>query len=363
MSKNLISNKIDFKDSVGVLPVTKGGTGADDVEEVSSNLGLIRIVERNAENGVAGLDSQGKIPMSLIPAGVGTGGSTAVIDGPTTVTVGSTVSYTIVGYSSFETYTVVASAGTATRSGDTITYTAPATAQTVQLTVNGKAVSVDVVPVTAYVDTPAVTSPTTGATDLGPDVVITGSAFATTGGSDTHEGTDWQIATDTSFSNVVASATNSSTAKTSYTATGLAPSTTYYVRLRYKGTTMGYSNWSTTTSFSTKSTYGVSGIEQVKITGETSGERFGYSASISASGDTIVVGAYNAAVGGNGYRGYVKVYKLISGTWTLQGATITGDVINGYFGRSVSISASGDAVVVGACYADSDTGGAYIFDL
>ena len=29
MSKNLISNKIDFKDSVGVLPIEKGGTGAD----------------------------------------------------------------------------------------------------------------------------------------------------------------------------------------------------------------------------------------------------------------------------------------------------------------------------------------------
>jgi hypothetical protein len=300
-----LSNKINFKDSIGVLPIEKGGTGGDDLNEITENLGVIRTVERNAVDGVAGLDNQGKIPMSLIPAGVGTGGSTATIDGPTTVTVGSTATYTIVGYSSFETYTVVASAGTTTRSGATITYTAPATAQTVTLTVNGKAATVDVVPVTAYVNTPSVTSPTTGATDLGPDVVITGSAFATTGGSDTHVGTDWQIATDTSFSNVVADATNSTTDKTSYTATGLAPSSTYYVRLRYKGTTMGYSNWSTTTSFSTKSTYGVSGIEQVKITGEASNDRFGNSVSISASGDTIVIGAYYA----NSYRGYAKVYK------------------------------------------------------
>ena len=62
----------------------------------------------------------------------------------------------------------------------------------------------------------------------------------------------------------------------------LAPSSTYYVRLHYKGTTTGYSNWSTTTSFSTKSTYGVSGIEQVKITGETGNDYFGDSVSISA---------------------------------------------------------------------------------
>ena len=285
MSKSVIDNKAAVRELVSVLPVQKGGTGSTSPSGIRSNLGIIPANAKNAPNGIAGLDSQGKIPMSLIPAGVGTGGSTATIDGPTTVTVGSTVSYTIVGYSSFETYTVVASAGTTTRSGATITYTAPATAQTVQLTVNGKAVTVNVVPVTAYVNTPSVTSPTTGATDLGPDVVITGSAFATTGGSDTHVGTDWQVATDAGFTNVVASTTNSSSAKTSYTATGLAPSTTYYVRLRYKGTTMGYSNWSTTTSFSTKSSYGVSGIEQVKITGETTDNYFGYSVSISATGD------------------------------------------------------------------------------
>ncbi len=347
MSKSVIDNKAAVRELVPVLPVQKGGTGSTSPSGIRSNLGIIPANAKNAPNGIAGLDSQGKIPMSLIPAGVGTGGSTATIDGPTTVTVGSTVSYTIVGYSSFETYTVVASAGTTTRSGATITYTAPATAQTVTLTVNGKAATVDVVPVTAYVDTPAVTSPTTGATDLGPDVVITGSAFATTGGSDTHEGTDWQIATDTSFSNVVADATNSTTDKTSYTATGLAPSSTYYVRLRYKGTTTGYSNWSTTTSFSTKSTYGVSGIEQVKLTGEAGSDRFGYSVSISATGDAVVVGAYGA----NSRTGYVKVYKNISGTWTQQGATLTGEATYDYFGVSVSISASGDTIVVGADHA------------
>lgn len=73
MTKNILSNKINFKDNVGVLPVEKGGTGGDDLNEIAENLGVIRTVERNAVDGVAGLDSQGKIPMSLIPAGVGTG--------------------------------------------------------------------------------------------------------------------------------------------------------------------------------------------------------------------------------------------------------------------------------------------------
>ena len=68
---------------------------------------------------------------------------------------------------------------------------------------------------------------------------------------------------------------------------------------------MGYSNWSTGVSFSTKSSYGVTGTELVKITGEATSDRFGYSVAINSTGDTIVVGAYGA----NSNTGYVKVYK------------------------------------------------------
>ena len=41
------------------------------------------------------------------------------------------------------------------------------------------------------------------------------------------------------------------------------------------------------------------------LTGEATSNYFGYSVSISATGDTIVVGAYGA----NSYTGYAKVYK------------------------------------------------------
>ena len=96
-----------------------------------------------------------------------------------------------------------------------------------------------------------------------------------------------------------------------------------------------------------------------KITGETSGDYFAGSVSISASGDAVVVGAPYA----NSGTGYAKVYKNISGTWVQQGATITGEASGDDFGRSVSISASGDTIVVGAQGANSATGAAYIFDL
>ena len=96
-----------------------------------------------------------------------------------------------------------------------------------------------------------------------------------------------------------------------------------------------------------------------KITGETTSQLFGYSVAINSTGDTIVVGAPNA----NSQTGYVKVYKNISGAWTLQGTKLTGEATNNYFGHSVSISASGDAVVVGTFCNNRVTGAAYIFDL
>ena len=57
------------------------------------------------------------------------------------------------------------------------------------------------------------------------------------------------------------------------------------------------------------------------------------------------------------------MYKNISGTWTLQGATLTGEATYDYFGYSVSISASGDTIVIGASGANSYRGTAYIFGL
>ena len=76
------------------------------------------------------------------------------------------------------------------------------------------------------------------------------------------------------------------------------------------------------------------------------------SVAINSTGDTIVVGAHGA----NSNTGYVKVYKNISGTWTLQGAKITGETTSDYFGTSVAINSTGDTIVVGAYYANSQTG-------
>ena len=93
------------------------------------------------------------------------------------------------------------------------------------------------------------------------------------------------------------------------------------------------------------------------ITGEATNDNFGYSVSINSTGDTIAVGAYGA----NSDTGYVKVYKLVTGTWTLQGAKIVGETTSQYFGHSVSINSTGDTIVVGAPTANNYTGYAKVY--
>ena len=88
---------------------------------------------------------------------------------------------------------------------------------------------------TSYITTPSITSPTNGATNQGPNVTFTSSAFASSVTGETHTSSDWQLATDAGFTNIFASATNDAVNKTSWTVNNLTANTTYYARVRYKG--------------------------------------------------------------------------------------------------------------------------------
>ena len=83
------------------------------------------------------------------------------------------------------------------------------------------------------------------------------------------------------------------------------------------------------------------------IDGEAAGDESGWSVSLSSDGSTVAIGAhYND---GNGaYAGHVRIYKNISGTWTQQGADIDGEAAGDFSGRSVSLSSDGSIVAIGA---------------
>ena len=84
------------------------------------------------------------------------------------------------------------------------------------------------------------------------------------------------------------------------------------------------------------------------ILGDGGQEGCGYSVSISADGKIVAVGAFRS----NGLRGVTRVYYYEpgagSGTWLQRGQSIVGDGTEEYFGYSVSLSADANTLAVGA---------------
>ena len=122
--------------------------------------------------------------------------------------------------------------------------------------------TVEIVSIT--INTPSITAPTDGATGQMDTFTITASAFGVTNGSDTHASTDWEIWTGAGRTGTrVWSSLANTTNKTSITVPSgsLAVSTTYYIAVRYNGTTYGASGYASS-SFTTAAAFAPTTIGQ-----------------------------------------------------------------------------------------------------
>jgi len=99
------------------------------------------------------------------------------------------------------------------------------------------------------------------------------------------------------------------------------------------------------------------------IDGEAAGDRSGWSISLSSDGNRLAIGANRND--GNGERsGQVRVYQWVDSMWTQLGFDIDGEAAGDSFGESVSLSADGYRLAVGAPYNDgsgNDTGHARVY--
>jgi hypothetical protein len=83
------------------------------------------------------------------------------------------------------------------------------------------------------------------------------------------------------------------------------------------------------------------------IDGEAADDRSGTSVNISGDGSTVAIGAPRNS--GEGYeRGHVRVYKNFSGVWFQIGADINGEADRDASGNSVSLSYDGLLIAIGA---------------
>lgn len=184
------------------------------------------------------------------------------LDGPVLLYPGSTNTYKITDFNFASSWAVATGTGTVTRSGDTLTLiipsNAPAGIVALDVTRDNSKESFKIPLGAAAIAKPTITAPAQAATGVGFEPTLTSSAFQVyPAGYDTHAKTRWQIATDAAFTNLVLdkeTAANLKSLPLSEVPLRLAPSTRYYMRARYIGTTLT-SDWSTTVFFNTASVY------------------------------------------------------------------------------------------------------------
>lgn len=188
--------------------------------------------------------------------------NSVTLSGPVLVTQGSTDTYLITNYNSFSQYTVSASVGTATRTNESISLVVPNPTTQPQITltvVRDGVASMFLIAVGAQsVVTPSIVYPTSGQASVELTPTLQGSAFATAPvGQDTHQSSQWQVATDSVFTDIKFNSGTDTVNKTNIQVpTGsLNISTQYYARVRYTGAIIGTSAWSSAATFTTTNKY------------------------------------------------------------------------------------------------------------
>ncbi|MEL6354940.1 MAG: DUF4347 domain-containing protein [Cyanobacteria bacterium J06627_28] len=86
------------------------------------------------------------------------------------------------------------------------------------------------------------------------------------------------------------------------------------------------------------------------INGINAGDEEGYSVSLSADGQTIVV----SSIESDNSRGRVRIFTLVNDTWQQVGSPIIGQAAGDFNGSSVDISDDGNTVAIGAYGSDSN---------
>lgn len=113
-----------------------------------------------------------------------------------------------------------------------------------------------------YVDTPSITTPTDEATGVGEidlQILAESSAFSVNNdpGTGDHESTDWQVATDSDFSNIIFESLDDTSNLTSIDIprSNFSENTEYFIRVRHHGVTYGDSLYSAPVSFTSANNF------------------------------------------------------------------------------------------------------------
>lgn len=235
--------------SLNLLPVSKGGFGTDNLEDAADVLDALRYRDLNRPGGAAILGENGEFPSHLLPLGYLPDNFVALY-GPTSVPKLGTAIFKISNYDEKTSYTITTENGKAYQFGDQIAFAAGGVVGASSISING---SVYVIQITSTSPTmPTIIAPLQDSSNHEASVSFMSSSFASPQIPDQHASTDWQLALDSDFLNVVKQTLVDTVNTTSWTVTDLSPNTQYYVRVRHTSLSTGPSPWSPTLRIATR---------------------------------------------------------------------------------------------------------------
>lgn len=294
--------------------------------------------------------------------------------GDTKIYIAETKVFTITNYDDFSSYDVKVSAGSVSMLRDKITFVAPAMAQYVNLDIyrneGVRRIVLDII--SNAINTPSILFPVNNTIDMINTITLTSSSFISSVSGDLHHSTTWQVSKTPDFSaDIIFLSNDDQVNKLQFKINNLELDTTYYARIRYKGTITGYSEWSPVITFKTKKKFFAElEVASLKKIGSYPFDSFGYNIAISGDGLHVAIAQINISVVADDPKtneGDVYIYSNINSSWVLT-ATINplAERANDKFGHGLCFNYDGTMLVVGSTHAEPDaivksTGKFYIF--
>lgn len=326
------------------LEINEGGTGGSTPDSAADALGVLKIKDLNTAGYAVKLARADRVDQAHLP--------TCVANFPTVevpvVHVNETVEITITNYDANMVVDLGTHGGSFYRIEDKIYFTAPKTAGKVLMLIrqanasdSANAVrSFDIDVIEPAILKPSITYPAANQTEVLPNVAIVASDIKASFGTANYSKTEWQISTTSDFSNLV-SLTDGIKASYNVIVPGsLVVNKTYYVRVRYLDSQLGYSEWSDSIKFTTKASTAIKSAD-IRFSDSGSGASIAYGSgfAISADANVLVAGAPNKTLGGAYF-----FLKNSVGAWYLNHA-LTANSGNSY-GAAIAVSADGSVVAV-----------------
>lgn len=357
------------------LQIPLGGTNGRTPEEALIELGLASGAKLGVPGGMAKSTIENLVDFANIRPEEA---YLPTLKGPKFVMPNSSGEYEITNYDALTKYTVSATVGNVTVSGNKVYYNAPGDASLGGFNINGVEIVVGIGDSTPKV--PIIIAPVSGSEQPSFPVNVVSSVFAmqTPLASDTHQMSDWEVSENGIFTNIVRSSYNDTTNKTSFTVDGLTIGKIYYVRVRHKGAVTGWSGWSKTNAIMTKTSYPIRQSWQFVApkpdpswftisesengtcfgtTGYLYGElgyvnSSGHAVALNAGGDICIIGA---CMEGRTRAGGAYAFRKVGEEWVSMGK-LEPDYYEGEsrYGYSVAIAPDGSVCAVGAKYKDDE---------